>query len=159
MATERKKNGFETGPDAQMIRDLARLLDETGLSEIELEREGLRLRVARNLQVQTAVPMAAPLPRAAEAPSPPALETPGDLAKHLGAVNSPMVGTVYVGPEPGAPPFVKLGDNVAKGQTLLLVEAMKTMNPIVAPKAGKIARILVENEAPVEYGQALIIIE
>ena len=158
MATERKKNGFENGPDAQMIRDLARLLDETGLSEIELEREGLRLRVARNLHVHASASPAA-LPRASEAVAAPAAETAADLSAHPGGVKSPMVGTVYIAPEPGAAHFVKLGDTVTKGQTLLLVEAMKTMNPIPAHKAGKIARILVENEAPVEYGQVLMIIE
>lgn len=151
------------GADAQMIRVLARLLDETKLSEIEIEREGLRLRVARNMTVNAGAGPAMPLP-AQPAPAPAAAAAapaapPADLAKHPGAVTSPMVGTVYVAPEPGAAAFVKPGDTVAQGQTLLLVEAMKTMNPIVAPKAGKVARILVENESPVEFGQVLMLIE
>lgn len=153
------------GPDAQVIRELAKLLDETKLSEIEIEREGLRLRVARNIVVNAGIGPAMPMPAphapapAAAAPAPVAAAAPADLAKHPGAVTSPMVGTVYVAPEPGAAPFTRLGDTVSKGQTLLLVEAMKTMNPIVAPKAGKVARILVENESPVEFGQVLMLIE
>jgi acetyl-CoA carboxylase biotin carboxyl carrier protein len=158
LASERKKG--PEGPDAQIIRELARLLDETNLSEIEIEREGLRLRVARNMHVQAGI--SAPLPvlaHTAEAPVAPAPATGSDLAKHPGAVKSPMVGTVYTAPEPGAAKFTNLGDTVAQGQTLLLVEAMKTMNPIVAHRAGKVAQILVENEAPVEYGQVLMVIE
>ena len=154
---DRKKNGFET-PDAQMIRALAKLLDETGLTEIELEREGLRLRVARGAAVQT-VAAPAPVTAAPVAVAAPVEVVAADPAKHPGAVKSPMVGTVYVSPEPGTSPFVKLGDRVSKGQTLLLVEAMKTMNPIPAPKDGKVLQILVENEAPVEFGQVLAVIE
>jgi acetyl-CoA carboxylase biotin carboxyl carrier protein len=158
LASERKKG--PEGPDAQIIRELARLLDETNLSEIEIEREGLRLRVARSMHVHAGTGPVLPIPpRAAEVPVAPAPATGSDLATHQGAVKSPMVGTVYTAPEPGAAKFTDLGATVAQGQTLLLVEAMKTMNPIVAHKAGKVAQILVENEAPIEYGQVLMVIE
>lgn len=149
------------GPDAQIIRELARLLDETKLSEIEIEREGLRLRVARNLTVNAGVGPAMPMPARMPdvAPGPPVPVAAADLAKHPGAVTSPMVGTVYVAPEPGATAFIKLGDMVTKGQTLLLVEAMKTMNPIPAHKAGRIVEILVADGQPVEFGEPLAVIE
>lgn len=145
--------------DKKLIRDLAELLAETGLSEISWSEGGVEVRVARNVTVAMAPPAqpaAAPVP-VAVAPAP-AIEAP-DLTSHPGAVKSPMVGTVYIAAEPGAQPFVKLGDTVREGQTVLIVEAMKTMNPIPAPRAGKIARILVENQQPVEYGQILMLIE
>ncbi len=142
--------------DKKLIRDLAELLAETGLSEISWSEGGVEVRVARNATVTVAPPpLAAPAPPAA---APAAAEAP-DLTTHPGAVKSPMVGTAYVAPEPGAQSFVKLGDTVREGQTVLIVEAMKTMNPIPAPRAGKIARILVENQQPVEYGQILMLIE
>lgn len=145
--------------DKKLIRDLAELLAETGLSEISWSEGGVEVRVARNVTVTMAPPAqpaTAPVP-VAVAPAP-AIEAP-DLTSHQGAVKSPMVGTVYIAAEPGAQPFVKLGDTVREGQTVLIVEAMKTMNPIPAPRAGKIARILVENQQPVEYGQILMLIE
>lgn len=148
--------------DKKLIRDLAELLAETGLSEISWSEGGVEVRVARNATVTVAPPpphiSTTPAPPVAAAPAAPAAEAP-DLTIHPGAVKSPMVGTAYVAPEPGAQPFVKLGDTVREGQTVLIVEAMKTMNPIPAPRAGKVARILVENQQPVEYGQILMLIE
>ncbi len=146
--------------DKELIRDLAELLGETELSEIEIEQSGLRLRVARQLTVSAAAPVAA-APAAAPAPaaSAPAPEAAGDVSSHPGLVTSPMVGTIYTASEPGAPAFIKVGDTVSEGQTLVIVEAMKTMNHIPSPKAGTIKQILVENEQPIEYGEPLVIIE
>ncbi len=139
--------------DQNLIRELADLLRETELSEIEIERGGYRLRVARQLTgVSAVVPVA-------HAPAVPALAADADLAKHPGAVTSPMVGTVYTAPEPNAAAFVKVGDSVREGQTVLIVEAMKTMNHIPAPRAGKVTQILVQNAQPVEYGEPLLVIE
>lgn len=144
--------------DHQLIRELAELLKETELSEIEIERDDLRVRVARNVSVVAPVASAgfasAPAPAAAAAPA-----GGGDPAKHPGAVLSPMVGTGYLAPEPGARPFVEVGAQVRQGQTLLIVEAMKTMNAIPAPRAGTVKEILVEDGQPVEFGEPLIIIE
>src|SRR5205809_434105 len=146
--------------DSALIRELALLLDETSLTEIEIERAGLRVRVARNISVAASLPQAyAP----AMAPGP-AAATPGaaavtDLAKHPGVVPSPMVGTVYWSPEPGAKPFVEVGTKVSAGQTLLIIEAMKTMNQIPSPRAGTVTQILVEDGQPVEFGEPLVIIE
>ncbi len=138
--------------DSALVRKLSRLLEEHGLTEIEYEAEGRRIRVARNLS-------------APAAPAPPA-GTETEAAKEAeigpedpGAVLAPMVGTVYRAPEPGAPPFVKVGDMVSEGQTLLIIEAMKTMNPVPAPRAGKVKRILVEDGTPTEYGEVLMILE
>lgn len=151
------KNG-SSRIDQQMIRDLADLLNETGLTEIEWSEGPLKVRVTKGgAPVYSAGP--APVYAAAPAGSPaPAAGGETDAA-HAGAVKSPMVGTVYTAPEPGAAPFVKVGDSVSAGQTLLIVEAMKTMNPITAPKGGRVAKILIENQQPVEFGQALLIIE
>jgi len=137
--------------DARLVRRLAGILNDTGLSEIEVEHEGLRIRVARTLT--TAAPVAIAAPAAAD-PAPPAAAAPaaGD------AVKSPMVGTIYLQPAPDAPAFVKVGDTVSEGQTLMIVEAMKTMNPIPAPRAGKVLEILVVNGQPVEFGEPLAII-
>jgi acetyl-CoA carboxylase biotin carboxyl carrier protein len=140
------------GIDAAAIRELADLLAETGLTEIEIEQGGARIRVARGGGTVVA---AAPAPAAAPAAPPAAAPAKGPPA---GAVTSPMVGTVYVSPEPGAPPFVKVGDPVKKGDTLLIVEAMKTMNPILAPRAGTVTEIGVRDAEPVEYGQTLVVI-
>ncbi|HEY1631907.1 MAG TPA: acetyl-CoA carboxylase biotin carboxyl carrier protein [Rhizomicrobium sp.] len=142
--------------DAAAIRELADLLAETGLTEIEIEQGGMKLRVSKQSQAvytsAPAAPAAAMSASAAEsAPSKPA----GPAA---GAVPSPMVGTVYVAPEPGKPPFVKVGDTVKEGDTLLIVEAMKTMNPILAPRAGKITEICIRDAQPVEFGQSLMIL-
>jgi len=148
--------------DSGMIRELALLLDETNLTEIEVERAGLRVRVARNISVAAAVPAYAAAPAVASAPvvaAPAAAPAAADMAKHPGAVPSPMVGTVYRAPEPGKPAFVDVGTKVAAGQTLVIIEAMKTMNQIPAPRAGTVTQILIEDGSPVEYGEALVIIE
>ncbi|MEL6748430.1 MAG: acetyl-CoA carboxylase biotin carboxyl carrier protein [Pseudomonadota bacterium] len=151
-----KKEPLEKG----LIRELAELLSETNLSEIEIEREGLRLRVARQLNVQaTAVaPVAAAAP-AGLAAGPGAASAAPTGADHPGAVTSPMVGTAYRSPEPGAPTFVEIGATVQAGQTVMIVEAMKTMNQIPAPKSGTVSQILVEDGQPVEYGEPLLIVD
>lgn len=157
-----KDNKDKTGVEQEIIRDLAELLNETGLSEIEIERNGLKIRVARNLSVSaTALPGAAPMPVAASAPRQDAAaqETAQDLAIHPNAVTSPMVGTVYHAPEPGAKKFVEVGDRVKEGDTLLIIEAMKTMNHIPSPKAGTVIAVLVDNAQPVEFGEPLIVVE
>ncbi len=144
--------------DKAAIRDLAKLLDETGLTEITWSHGATQVKVAKGGTggyVQQA-PVAAGAP-ATVAAAPAASED--DPAKHPGAVKSPMVGTAYVAPEPGAPNFVRVGDTVKQGQTLIIVEAMKTMNPIPSPKAGRIARIMIEDKQPVEFGQVLMLIE
>ena len=148
--------------DSALVRELALLLDETSLTEIEIERAGLRLRVARNISVAATMPMpmaaapaALPASASAAAPAPAA----ADLSKHPGAVTSPMVGTAYWAPEPGAKPFIDVGAKVSVGQTLLIIEAMKTMNQIPSPRAGTVTQILVEDGQPVEYGEPLVIIE
>jgi len=149
--------------DSAIIRELALLLDETGLTEIEIERAGLRVRVARNISVAATVPAAyAPAPVAASAPVAATAAAPAaalDLAKHPGAVPSPMVGTAYWAAEAGAKLFVEVGTKVSAGQTLLIVEAMKTMNQIPSPHAGTVTQILVEDGQPVEFGEPLMIIE
>ncbi len=142
----------------ELVRQLARLLEETGLTEIEYGEGKWRLRVSKAMTAAaTVVPAAAAAAAAAVASERAA--SGDDAARHPGAVTSPMVGTVYVAPEPEAAPFIKLGDSVAEGQTLLLIEAMKTMNPIRAPRAGKVIQIFVTNAAPVEYGEVLLILE
>ena len=142
--------------DAAAIRELAKLLDETKLTEIEVEQNGVRLRVARGgTQV---VAHAAPAPAAAPATAPAQAEAPKASGPAAGAVPSPMVGTVYVSPEPGKPPFVKVGDTVKEGATLLIIEAMKTMNPILAPRAGTVKEICIADAQPVEFGQSLLIL-
>ncbi len=142
--------------DSALIRELALLLDETSLTEIEIERAGLRVRVARNITVSAAMPASfQPAPVAAAA-VPAAV---ADLAKHPGVVPSPMVGTAYWSPEPGAKPFIEVGSKVSAGQTLLIIEAMKTMNQIPSPRAGTVTQILVEDGQPVEFGEPLVIIE
>jgi acetyl-CoA carboxylase biotin carboxyl carrier protein len=140
--------------DKELIRELAKLLDETGLTEIEIEREGLRVRVGRG---GTVAQVAAP---ASAAPATtPAIAVPIDPAKHAGAVTSPMVGTAYRGAAPGAAPFIDLGSKVVAGETLLIIEAMKTMNQIPAPRSGTVTQILIEDGQPVEFGEPLVIIE
>jgi acetyl-CoA carboxylase biotin carboxyl carrier protein len=142
--------------DPDLIRELARLLDETGLSEIEFERDGQRVRVARQAQMVAVAPPRPPV----EAPAPLAdAAVPLDPAKHPGVVTSPMVGTAYMGPEPGARPFVEVGSRVAAGDTLLIVEAMKTMNQIPAPRGGTVIQILIADGQPVEFGEPLMILE
>ncbi|MCW1404472.1 acetyl-CoA carboxylase biotin carboxyl carrier protein [Roseibium salinum] len=150
--------------DTALIRDLAVLLDETNLSEIELEHGDTRIRVARQLSINAPVNMAAPqqaAPGPAEAPAAPhASAAPAaDAASHPGTVTSPMVGTAYLSPEPGTPPFIQVGDKVSEGQTILIIEAMKTMNHIPSTKAGVVKQILVDDAQPVEFGEPLIIVE
>jgi acetyl-CoA carboxylase biotin carboxyl carrier protein len=143
--------------DSALIRELALLLDETSLTEIEIERAGLRVRVARNITVSAAMPASFQPVAAAAAVAAPAAGA--DLAKHPGVVPSPMVGTAYWAPEPGAKPFIDVGTKVSAGQTLLIIEAMKTMNQIPSPRAGTVTQILVEDGQPVEFGEPLVIIE
>ncbi len=147
--------------DSTLIRELALLLDETSLSEIEIERAGLRVRVARSINIATSVPVPVQPAAAAPAatPSAPAAAAAMDLSKHPGMVPSPMVGTAYWAPEPGAKPFIEVGAKVSQGQTLLIIEAMKTMNQIPSPRAGTVTQILVEDGQPVEFGEPLVIIE
>ncbi|SRR5579883_3223935 len=146
--------------DHDAIRDLAKLLDETGLSEIEYERDGVSIRVARHINP------AWPRGRVAEAPVGPGpvptaapTAAPVDPTQHPGLVASPMVGTAYRAAAPGARPFVDVGEQVKAGDTLIIIEAMKTMNQIPAPRAGTVTQILVEDGQPVEYGEPLMIIE
>jgi acetyl-CoA carboxylase biotin carboxyl carrier protein len=145
--------------DKDLIRELADLLSETGLTEIEVERGDTRIRVVR-APAATAVHVAgpgqfsSPPPKMPESPA----ETP-DIASHAGTLTSPMVGTAYRASEPGGKPYVEIGDRVSEGQTVLIIEAMKTMNQIPAPRAGTVRRILVEDGQPVEYGEPLMIIE
>ncbi|MBN9598788.1 MAG: acetyl-CoA carboxylase biotin carboxyl carrier protein [Afipia sp.] len=147
--------------EREMIRDLAALLDETNLTEIEIERAGLRVRVARNISVAAAVPAAAyqAAPAAPSAAAAPAASAPADIAKHPGMVPSPMVGTAYRASEPGAKPFIDVGSKVKVGDTLIIIEAMKTMNQIPSTRAGTVTQILVEDGQPVEFGEPLVIIE
>jgi acetyl-CoA carboxylase biotin carboxyl carrier protein len=138
--------------DHDLIRELAKLLEETGLTEIEFERNGERVRVARRAK------------RAAAASAPPVVPVASDdgsidLARHPGLVTSPMVGTAYLGPEPGARAYVEIGSRVRAGETLLIVEAMKTMNQIPAPRGGTVTQILIEDGQPVEFGEPLMIVE
>lgn len=158
--TEKKSPVSAAGLEPELVRELAAILRDTGLSEIEIERGDLRVRIS-GASAGVFVPhapapiIAAPAATAAPAPAAPA----ADLRAHPGAVTSPMVGTAYLSPKPDEPTYVKIGDNVSEGQTLLVVEAMKTFNPIPAPKAGRVTQILIANEQPVEYGQPLAIIE
>jgi acetyl-CoA carboxylase biotin carboxyl carrier protein len=147
-----------TSSDSALIRELALLLDETSLTEIEIERAGLRLRVARNVSIAASMP--ANFQPVASAPAPAtAAVAVADVAKHPGVVPSPMVGTAYWASEPGAKPFIEVGTKVSVGQTLLIIEAMKTMNQIPSPRAGTVTQILVEDGQPVEFGEPLVIIE
>lgn len=154
MAT--KTNGI----DKVMIRDLAEILNETDLTDIEIEQGDLRIRVSRQITMQASAPVYAQAPVAAAAPvsAAPAVAAPvGDPSKN--AVPSPMVGTVYLSPAPGARAFIEVGTQVKEGQTLLIIEAMKTMNQIASPRAGTVTSILVSDSQPVEYGEFLVVIE
>src|ERR1700727_800536 len=135
------------GSDSALIRELALLLDETSLTEIEIERAGLRVRGARNVSIAASMPANFQAVESA------------DVAKHPGVVPSPMVGTAYWASEPGAKPFIEVGSKVSVGQTLLIIEAMKTMNQIPSPRAGTVTQILIEDGQPVEFGEPLVIIE
>jgi acetyl-CoA carboxylase biotin carboxyl carrier protein len=151
-----KKDSEGGSGEHQLIRDLAELLNETGLTEIEIEKSGLKVRVARTLSVMASAP-AAMMPIGGAAPA--AAGGAGDPGKHPGAVKSPMVGTAYRAPDPSAPVFIEVGSKVSAGDTLLIIEAMKTMNQIPAPKSGTVTAILFENGQPVEFGEPLVIIE
>ncbi len=150
-----KEAGGPESAERKLIKELAELLNETGLTEIEIEKSGLKVRVARTVTIAASAGpmMGAP----AHAPAAPAAAA--DPAKHPGAVKSPMVGTAYRAAEPGAAPFVEIGSRVAAGDTLLIIEAMKTMNQIPATKSGTVTSILFENGQPVEFGEPLVIIE
>jgi acetyl-CoA carboxylase biotin carboxyl carrier protein len=150
--------------DPDLVREIARLISETDLTEIEVEKGDLRIRVARQITVQHVthtVGAVAPVAAVAAAPAAvaPAAEKPADLGAHPGAVRSPMVGTAYRRPSPGSNAFVEIGSVVKVGEKILLVEAMKTFNEIVAPRAGTVTHIMIEDGQPVEYGEPLIVIE
>ena len=156
MSKEEKTDPLE----GKLIRDLAAILEETGLSEIEIEKAGLRVRVARTLHMVAAAPItASPAAAAPPAGKPAGGAKPTDLSSHPGLVASPMVGTAYMAPSPGANPFVKVGDMVTEGQTLLIIEAMKTMNQIPAPRSGRVTQIIISDGQPVEFGEPLLVIE
>ncbi len=144
--------------DADVIRELAALLDETGLAEIEVGQGDWKVRVAkdRGASMIAAAPAIANASPAAPSPAP---TSAASLTDHPGAIIAPVVGTVYVAPDPESEPFVRVGDQVTEGQTLVMIEAMKVFNPIPAPKAGKVAQILVSNGDPVEYGEVIVILE
>jgi len=145
----------KSGIDAEAVRDLAKLLKETGLTEIEIEHKGARIRVSRGGGVAVAAAAPAPAP-AASAPAPAA--APAASGPVAGAVPSPMVGTVYLSPEPGKPTFTAVGKTVKEGDTLFIIEAMKTMNAIAAPRSGTVREITVADGTPVEFGQTLCVI-
>ena len=163
MASSSKPKSFSA--ETKFVKELTAILDESNLTELEFETEEISVRLAKGTTMAAApammpvaaAPAAVPAPASAEAtPSAPAAS---DASAHPGAVKSPMVGTVYLAPEPDAPDFVKQGDQVKKGQTLFIVEAMKVMNPITAPADGKLTRVLVDNAQPIEFDQPLAIIE
>ena len=171
MATTPKKSAAKTAAaskETSFVKELADILDQAGLVELEYETEAVAIRLSR---VTTAAPVAVAAPFAAAAPAAaptaaapaavaePVAELSANLADHPGAVKSPMVGTVYTAPEPDAPAFITEGATVTAGQTLFIVEAMKVMNPITAPKAGTVVKIFVQNAQPIEFGEALVIVE
>jgi acetyl-CoA carboxylase biotin carboxyl carrier protein len=146
--------------DADLIRELAKLLEETGLTEIEFERDGARVKVARRARRPAAAASGAASAAAMPSAGRVAVDGgPADLSDHPGLVTSPMVGIAYLGPEPGARAYVEIGSRVRAGETLLIVEAMKTMNQIPAPRAGTVIQILIEDGKPVEFGEPLMIVE
>ena len=147
-----------TSPELDLIRTLADILNETGLSEIELEQKGSRVRVSRTMTAVATVAHQAPAPHVTAPAAAPVVVKASD-AEHAGTVKSPMVGTIYMASAPGNPNFIEIGSEVKQGQTLLIIEAMKTMNQIPSPVAGKVIRIHVDNGDPVEYGAALVTIE
>lgn len=158
MVAKDAKGKTSTDTEKDLIRDLATLLTETGLSEIEIEKSGLRVRVARQLTLTGAAPaLSAVGPSAGGGllANPPGVT---DAANDPGAITSPMVGTAYLAPEPGAAPFITIGDTVKAGDTIAIIEAMKTMNQIPAPRAGRVTAILYENGQPVEFGEPLVIL-
>jgi acetyl-CoA carboxylase biotin carboxyl carrier protein len=154
-----KDKSDTTSPEHLLIRELAGLLNETGLTEIEIEKAGLKVRVARQITVTAAVPTTQSQAAGSVAALAPVAAVADDPARHPGCVKSPMVGSAYLSPEPGAPAFAGIGTRVTAGQTLLIIEAMKTMNHIPAPRAGLVTQVLIENGQPVEFGEPLVIIE
>nr|CAD6607172.1 acetyl-CoA carboxylase biotin carboxyl carrier protein [Rhizobium sp. Khangiran2] len=154
-----KKNGIDKG----LIRDLANILNDTDLTEIEIEQDDLRIRVSRasaTQYVQAPIAQHAPAPAAAPAAAAAAPAAAAPAARdNSNAVMAPMVGTVYLSPAPGSRPFIEVGATVKEGQTLLIIEAMKTMNQIPAPRSGKVTEILINDAQPVEYGEPLVVIE
>ena len=155
MAKDKQDKG---SPEQELIRELAGLLNETGLTEIEIEKSGLKIRVARTVTIAATTHASSAL--ALPASSSAAAAAAGlDPAHHPGCVKSPMVGTIYRAPEPGAPNFVEIGTRVSQGQTLMIIEAMKTMNHIPAPKAGTVTQVLIEHGQPVEFGEPLVVVE
>ena len=160
MSDERSETEGALQVDTGLVRQLAQLLNESDLSEIEVQDGGRRIVVKRKLAAPAAAPVyhAAPAAAAAAPVSAPAAAEPS-AADHPGTVKSPMVGTVYLAGEPGAKPFVQIGDKVSAGDTLLIVEAMKVMNPITAPRAGTVKQVLVQDAQPIEYDQPLVIVE
>jgi acetyl-CoA carboxylase biotin carboxyl carrier protein len=160
MTMSRTKSGI----DPEIIRELANLLTETDLTEIEVQQADLRIRVARQINVTATVPVGAPVvgvaaPVAAPAAAVPAAPVAADPSNHPGVLKSPMVGTAFLGAAPGAKPFIEIGSKVNQGDRVLIVEAMKTFNDIVAPKSGTVTALFIEDKQPVEYGQPLMIIE
>lgn len=162
------KSKASLSKEAKLTSELAQILDDKNLTDIELETDALSLRISRTPPAQHVISGADPMaaaPAAPAAPAPVASEAPvetdsaGDLSSHPGAVKSPMVGTYYESAEPGAAPFAKVGDKVAKGQTICIIEAMKVMNTITAPQAGSVKHVACENGQPVEFDQLLIVIE
>ena len=139
--------------DNELVKQLAGILNDTGLTEIEYDTGNLRIRIARSAQQTIVAPPASPAPAAAPA------QGTSDPANHPGALKAPMVGVAHLQPEPGTPPFAKVGDQVTEGQTLCLIEAMKTFNPVKAHRSGKLVQVLIESGNPVEYGEPLAIIE
>ena len=166
MATASKKPAAKKATlddEVKLVKNLTDILDKAGLAELEYKTETLAVRLSR-YSGTAPVPALQPDVAASAASVPvrandPESEAPGDPADHPGAIKSPMVGTVYIAPEPDSPAFVNEGDSVTKGQTVLIVEAMKVMNPITAPKTGTVVKILVQNAQPVEFGEALVIVE
>ncbi|MDA9824631.1 acetyl-CoA carboxylase biotin carboxyl carrier protein [Alphaproteobacteria bacterium] len=165
MATTPKKSAAKTvvaSTEASFVKELADILDQAGLAELEYETDAVAIRLSRvttTAPVAAAPVAAAPVAAAPIAIAEPALDLPANPADHPGAVKSPMVGTVYTAPEPDAPAFITEGAAVTAGQTLFIVEAMKVMNPITAPKAGTVVKIFVQNAQPIEFGEALVIVE
>ncbi len=155
-ASTEEASASKMSSERELVRELAALLDETNLSEIEIERAGLRVRVARNISI-AAMPVAHAQSTAAATVV--AAAAPADTARHPGTVPSPMVGTAYMAAEPGAKPFIDVGSKVKAGDTLLIIEAMKTMNQIPSPRTGTVTQILVEDGQPVEFGEPLVVIE
>jgi acetyl-CoA carboxylase biotin carboxyl carrier protein len=153
-----EKTAKSKSDDSALIRELAALLDETNLTEIEIERAGLRVRVARSVGMAVSMPPSYQQATGTRVTATAPLEIT-EIAKHPGVVPSPMVGTAYWASEPGAKPFIEVGSKVSLGQTLLIIEAMKTMNQIPSPRAGTVTQILVEDGQPVEFGEPLVIIE